>query len=79
MPVVKLGAGAGFEPAKADAQVPNSKVGWQSHSPFNAQLSAQIRDATLRDLASVVAAWPELKQELRAAILAIVASVEPQA
>jgi hypothetical protein len=72
-----LGAGAGFEPAGPKAQVPASKEGWHSRSPSDAQLSAQGPDAYLHDLASVAVAWPKLKLELRAAILAIVASVEP--
>jgi hypothetical protein len=74
-----LGAGAGFEPGKANAQVPSSKEGWQSSSIADAQLSAQIPDASLHSLTLVAHAWPNLKLELRAAILAIVASVETRA
>jgi len=71
-----LGAGAGFEPAEADAQLSGTNEGWKSRSSSNAQLSAQTPGTVLHELDSVVAAWPKLKLELRAAVLAIVASVD---
>jgi len=71
-----LGAGAGFEPAEAEAQGAVNQRGCSIKAGGCAQLSAQVLDAYLHDLASVAAAWPKLKPELRAAILAIVASAD---
>jgi hypothetical protein len=73
----KLGAGAGFEPAAAKSQSVADQEGCASEAEGCAQLSSQIIDSYLHGLASVAIAWPKLKPELRSAILAIIASVEP--
>jgi hypothetical protein len=65
----------GVEPqVKNPLVAPNQSIAC-SIKNGNTQIRAQIADEVGRDLSRVVAAWPELPAVLKAAILAIVNSV----
>jgi hypothetical protein len=66
----------GFEPSTENLESPQNQ---QPSKPGNTgctQIRAQIADSASRDLAKVVASWKNLPGPLKAAILAIVKSVE---
>ena len=65
----------GFEPSAENLLVACNQSIASSVENGNTQIRAQIRDAVGRDLSRVVAAWPRLPGPLKAAILAIVNSI----
>jgi hypothetical protein len=65
----------GFEPSAENPLVASNQSVACSIENGNTQIRAQIGDAVGRDLSRVVAAWPQLPAQLKAAILAIVSSV----
>ena len=69
---VKVERAKGFEPSTEKSQPPEAQSPPPSTSPPCAQIRAQIPDASFRDLARVVASWPELSAPIRAAVLALV-------
>lgn len=72
MRILKLGVGAGFEPAAAKPQSAanqDSCVGGQSGC---AQRGAQDSATVWQELALIAEAWPKLAPDLRQAILTII-------
>jgi hypothetical protein len=68
----KLERAKGFEPSAKPSETSQK----QDSSGGCAQIRAQISDASCPDLSKVVASWPNLPAPFKAAILAIVKSVE---
>jgi hypothetical protein len=67
-----LGAGAGFEPASAEAQSADDQRGCAVELCGRAQGGAQKVDPIRHELNFVAAAWSALPPELRQAIIMII-------
>jgi hypothetical protein len=67
---------AGIEPAAKNSEVVNSQAYSQIEKLDYAQIRAQILDELGPELTHLVSVWSKLSTALKAAILAIVKSVE---
>jgi hypothetical protein len=73
---IKMVEAAGIEPAAKNSEVVNSQVYSQIEKLDYAQIRAQILDELGPELTHLVSVWSKLSAALKAAILAIVKSVE---
>ena len=72
----KMERAKGFEPFTKKSELIDSQASSQTAKTDYTQIRAQIQGAFGQELAQVVATWPKLPQPLKAAILAIINSVE---
>ncbi len=62
----------GFEPSRSATEVADGKNSCQDKQPASSPIASPKSDKGCADLEKIVRAWPSLRSELKAAIIAIV-------